>query len=837
LDTGDYEKGLDEASKKTGSFADKLKNGMAAVGKAVAVGAIAAATALTALGTSVIENYAEYEQLVGGVETLFAGTKQSYWEFHDALKAEGKSLEEVNKKWAEVQKGQTTVLENAANAYKTAGLSANEYMSTVTSFSASLLQSLGGDTKAAAEYADMAITDMSDNANKMGTDMAMIQNAYQGFAKQNYTMLDNLKLGYGGTQEEMQRLLEDAEKLPGALGREFDISNYADVVEAIHLVQTEMGITGTTAAEASETISGSMASAKAAWENLLTGIADPEADFSGLVSNFVESVGTAADNLIPRVEITLNGLSRLIEELFPKIMERIPAIIEGMLPGITTAAVGMVESLISGISSNQESLTQTAFDVIMTLVNGFIRMLPKIVKLGLDLLLSLANGISQSLPTLIPAITDIVLQIVAILTNPDALSSFLDAGLTIITELAFALVNAVPQLVDAALTIIETLTEFLLDPNNLKNLALAALEIIVALGAAIVNSIPHLIEYYAQIGDSIISFFTEMDWSSLGDGILNAFRGIWTEITEIFSPAVDWFKEKFQAAYDGIVSVFGSVGQWFNDRWNDIKNFLEPVKDWFQEKFQAAYDAVTLVFQQVGDWFGQRWDDIQNALADVSEWFQQKFQAAYDSITRIFNGIGSWFSARWTDIKNAFSAVSTWFKEQFQKAYDGIVEVFGAIGEWFSQKWEDITDVFSGVADFFSGIFEDAVTAIKDVFGGIVDWFSDIRDKIVGFFDGIADKIRGEVNDAEDAANNAGGGSVDGSHASGLDYVPYDNYIARLHRGEMVVPADEAEVLRENRGLSGGLTIVQNIYSQAQTAADLMVESRYEAERALLFGV
>ena len=203
----------DQASDKISSLSSKLGSGLATAAKVGAAAVAAAGTAIVAIGKQAVEQYAEYEQLVGGVETLF---KQS----------------------------SDVVQQYAANAYKTAGMSANEYMETVTSFSASLLQSLGGDTEAASKYADMAITDMSDNANKMGTSMESIQNAYQGFAKQNYTMLDNLKLGYGGTKEEMQRLLDDAEKLSGV---EYDISSYADIVDAIHVVQTEMGITGTTA--------------------------------------------------------------------------------------------------------------------------------------------------------------------------------------------------------------------------------------------------------------------------------------------------------------------------------------------------------------------------------------------------------------------------------------------------------------------------------------------------------------------------------------------------------------------------------------------------------------
>ena len=260
------------------------------------------ASAVIDLGKQAIQSYAEYEQLVGGVETLF--------------------------------KDSSDVVQNYANnAYKTAGLSANEYMETVTSFSASLLQSLNGDTEQSAKVADMAITDMSDNANKMGTSMESLQNAYQGFAKQNYTMLDNLKLGYGGTKSEMERLLQDATALSGV---EYDISNLSDVYTAIHVIQEELGVAGTTSLEASTTISGSLASMKSAWGNLLTGIADENANFGELINNFVDSILTFADNLLPRIQTTIQGMGQLVSglltELVPEIVYAIPPLIESTLP-------------------------------------------------------------------------------------------------------------------------------------------------------------------------------------------------------------------------------------------------------------------------------------------------------------------------------------------------------------------------------------------------------------------------------------------------------------------------------------------------------------------------
>ena len=281
--------------------------------KGVAVGVAGVGTIV---GQSVV-NYAENEQLVGGVETLFkdsAGTIQKY----------------------------------ADEAWKTAGLSANDYMSTVTSFSASLIQSLGGNTGAAAEYANMAIIDMADNANKMGTDMADIQNAYQGFAKQNFTMLDNLKLGYGGTQEEMKRLLADATALTGI---EYDISSYADIIAAIHAIQENLGITGTTAAEASETISGSYAAMKSAWSNTLTSLVLGGDDFDRCVDNLIESAKTFAKNLMPALIKAVGGVGDLVDELAPIIENELPTLVDTLLPPLIKAAGKLVVALLKALPS------------------------------------------------------------------------------------------------------------------------------------------------------------------------------------------------------------------------------------------------------------------------------------------------------------------------------------------------------------------------------------------------------------------------------------------------------------------------------------------------------
>lgn len=368
----------DQASDKISSLSSKLGSGLATAAKIGTAAIGTAAAGITALTTAAVNNYAEYEQLVGGVDTLFKTSSDK-------------------------------VMEYATNAYKTAGMSANEYMETVTSFSASLLQSLDGDTAAAAEKANLAITDMSDNANKMGTSMEMIQNAYNGFAKQNYTMLDNLKLGYGGTKEEMQRLLDDAEKLSG---QKFDLSSYGDIVDAIHVVQTEMGITGTTAKEASTTISGSVASMKSAWQNLVTGIADDNANIGQLIDNLIDSAVVAAGNLLPRIEKTLTGIGELIEGLAPVVVGALPVLISNVLPSLLDTGLSLLIGIIDGITNNFDSLLDTAFQVIDMLLNGIIDNLPRIIEMGVQLIGKLAVGVVQAIPDLVMKVPEIISAIV-----------------------------------------------------------------------------------------------------------------------------------------------------------------------------------------------------------------------------------------------------------------------------------------------------------------------------------------------------------------------------------------------------------------------------------------
>lgn len=417
-----------EGSEKALSFGDVLKANVASDFivsgiKAMASAIKEATAALVDLGKQSIMGFAEQEQLIGGVDTLF---KESS---------------------AQVQ-------QYANDAYKTAGLSANQYMETVTSFSASLLQSLGGDTAAAAQKADQAITDMSDNANKLGTDMASIQDAYQGFAKQNYTMLDNLKLGYGGTKQEMERLLADAEKFSGI---KYDISSYADIVDAIHVVQTEMGITGTTAKEASTTIQGSANAMKSAWSNLITGMSNENLNLDKLVQNVVDSVGTYADNLLPRLQTMLprfaEGMTQLVNGLVPYVGPAMELLLPSLVQGIG--------SLVSGIVQALPAAVEAISAVVPMLVEQIAILLPQIVDAGIGIIVALADGIGENLPALVPAAVD------AIITVADGLLDHIDtlilAAGKLTVGMAQGLVEALPRLVVRLPEIIAAIVKGLLD--------------------------------------------------------------------------------------------------------------------------------------------------------------------------------------------------------------------------------------------------------------------------------------------------------------------------------------------------------------------------------------
>lgn len=470
----------DQASSNLGGIASKIGSGLKTAAKIGTAAVTAAAGAVSLLTKQSLDGYAEYEQLVGGVETLF---KQSA----------------------------DQVIEYANHAYETAGLSANEYMDTVTSFSASLLQGLGGDTEKAAEVANQAVIDMADNANKMGTSMEMIQNAYQGFAKQNYTMLDNLKLGYGGTATEMARLINDS----GVLGDTVEVTaetvnsvSFDKMIEAIHVIQDQMGITGTTAEEAASTIEGSVNMMKSAWSNLVTGIADDNADLDKLIENFTYSVSKAAENIIPRIEKILTGFGDLIVKLAPVISEQLPSLVSSVLPSLVDAATALVQ----GVVDAAPGIVAALADMAPQITGAILSIIPQLLDAGVQMLIALVQGIASAMPEIAPQLVDCVVQIAEVLTQPDTLVALVEASTLFIVALVEGLVDNLPKLLAEA-------------PKIVKNLASAFIQSLGYIGAAAID-----------IGVALV-------------------KGIWDGIKSMG----DWLKSMVEGFFDGIVDGVKSI--------------------------------------------------------------------------------------------------------------------------------------------------------------------------------------------------------------------------------------------------------------------------------------
>ncbi len=603
--------GAEKSKSKLGSVFSGIGKGAVAVGKTMATGLAVGGAAVVGLATKSIQSYADYEQLVGGVETLFKDSSQKVQQY-------------------------------AKGAYKSAGLSANEYMDTVTSFSASLLQSLGGNTAKAADMSDMAITDMADNANKMGTDMSLIQTAYQGFAKKNYSMLDNLKLGYGGTQKEMARLLEDASKLDENFNPEFHIDSkghleaeFADVVQAIHIVQDEMGITGTTTKEAGSTISGSISSMKSAWQNLLTAISSDELPFDDYVNGFVDSVVTVGKNLLPRVGIVLDGVVTLIEKLAPKIIAELPNLLSQLLPAVINAATGLITAIVSVIPS----LVDAIVDALPMFINGIVKIFNAIV----EALPTLITTLVSALPTLIPQlINGLVTMIVTLCNNfSQIIQPLIDYLPKIIIAIVEAIVNNLPQLIQGLITLIMGIVEAI--PQIIIALVDAIPTIISLLIQAILGNLPAIIVGLIKVVMGIVKAIPQI-FGSLIKGIVNIFKGIWDGLGKIFGKIGSWFKEKFSQAAKNIKNAFSSIGTFFSNIWSKITSVFSNVGTWFKEKFTTAKNGITNAWSKVTSFFSNIKNGIVNAFSNVKEKMSAPFIKARDLIKGVVDKVKGFFS-------------------------------------------------------------------------------------------------------------------------------------------------------------------------------------------------
>lgn len=573
--------------KVVSGFGSTIKKGFALAAKAGIATISAASAGIGAIVKSSASAYADYEQNIGGIETLFKDNAD-------------------------------TIVKYASEAYKTAGISANDYMQNVTSFSASLLQGLGGDTAQAAEIANEAMVDMSDNANKMGTDISAIQNAYQGFAKQNYTMLDNLKLGYGGTQAEMARLINDS----GVLGDSIKVDektvnsvSFDKMIEAIHKVQTDLDITGTTSKEAATTVSGSLGSVKAAWANLMAGMGDKNADLKNLIKEMVSTVKTFAKNIMPVIKQALSGVTTLISELAPDIAAELPQLVSDLLPQLIEAGTQIFQALVKGISDNIGTITQAAITAVTTIATALIQNTGPLVQA----LATIITTIAQALPTILPDLTEAIKQQMPLILQAilDSLPAIIECATQIIVTIAETLANNINLIVDGAVKIIDTLAMSLSDSDTAKKLTEAAFKIVFTLTKEIVKNLPDILASGILIAVEIV-------------------KGIAQGMVDFFAPVSDALSDKLLDLTD-----------WFSRKWNDFKEWgsdmIQAFIDGIKEKWQSLKDTVCDVASSVKDFLGFSEPDkgplsnFHTFAPDMMDLFAKGIADNEDTITMQFN--------------------------------------------------------------------------------------------------------------------------------------------------------------------------------------------------------
>lgn len=663
-------KNMNESMKDATNSASKMSSVMKGigssakkVGKGLAVAGAAAATAVTALVSKSVGAFSDYEQLTGGVETLFGSGGRSVEEYAQSV---GKSVSDIQGKYDSLMSAQNAVLENANKAYMTAGMSANEYMDTVTGFSASLISSLGGDTNKAADYANSALVDMSDNANKMGTDMESIKNAYQGFAKQNYTMLDNLKLGYGGTQEEMKRLLSDAEKLTG---QRYDISSFADITQAIHAIQTQMDITGTTAKEASTTISGSWGSLKAAFQNALVGLTTGGDMFDQSLDALINTAVTFGQNIIPAIKGALSGVGYLIEGLAPVIGETIPPLINDLAPTLANSAVSLISSLVNGLTQNATQFSECLSNIIIVAVDGISTVVPQLLDAASKIVSNLMQGLTNSMPQIVNGAVTLIEGLVNGLVNNIPL--LIMGAVQLVASLANGLITNLPRIVEAGVSLITGIisASYSMMPQIIQN----GMQLVVNLAVGLVRAIPQLIAALPRITGAIVKGFKSVNWFDLG---LQLIKSIWEGIKSIGSEMWNGVKEKTSELWGGVKNVvsekLNNIKSAYDAHGGGLKGATFAAIEGVKEYYRTGYDAIN---QLTGGKLGE----VVNAVGEKMEVVKGKFSEAFGNVKNTVMTI-------FENIKNGIT-------EKISAAVNKVKEIFGSIADKVSDVWGKIKGI------------------------------------------------------------------------------------------------------------------------------------------------
>lgn len=632
--------------------------------KLFATGTTAAATGLSVLGTAAVNTFADYEQLVGGVETLFGASGKSISEYAASV---GKKEYEVYHEHKALMDAQNEVLHNASIAYETAGLSANDYMETVTGIAAALKQSTGSEMEAALA-ADQAIIDMADNANKMGNSMESIVNAYQGFAKGQYDLLDNLRLGYGGNATEMARLINDSGVLGDAmidLGDKQNIGaalaevGLSKMYEAIHVIQTELGITGTTADEAFTTITGSLSAMKASWENLLVGVADDTQDFDTLVNNFVDSAVIVAENLLPRMGTAIQGSFNLVTQLAPVIAEQIPGMVQNIVPELLQSGIDIVLWIAQGIEENVPSLLEKGYELLENLVEGFVEGIPEYLPLALDFIQQFGDSLAEKA------------------------SIFVQKGCELLSRLADGIVSAIPILIEKVPTIISTFANIIND--NFPTILLTGAKIIGKLVVGILSAIPEIISNLPKIVQAIIDTIMAFQWLNLGKNIM-----------EFFKNGIQSMKTK---VVDSVNSILKNIQSIINNLPGYLSNIAKNAMNGFANAIRAAISSVSGASTSI-------FNAIKNVIGNLPTVLGSLAKSAMSALS---NGISNAVGSISNIAGNIASAVSN--------AVSGLPDKMLSIGgDIVKGLWNGISNMTGWITDKILGFASGIINAAKEGF-------------------------------------------------------------------------------------------------------------------------
>lgn len=699
-----FDKGVESAKKKSDGFADKLKDGFGkaikAVGKAVVAATTAVAAGIAKITQASVASYGEYEQLVGGVKTLFGTEAGSLEEYAASI---GQTVDEAKDKYSSLINAQSEICSKAQDAYKNVQMSANDYMNTVTSFAASLIQGLGGDTEKAAEKADLAITDMADNANKMGTAMESIQNAYQGFAKQNYTMLDNLKLGYGGTKTEMERLLKDAEALQKQNGitAKYSIENFADIVEAIHVVQTEMGITGTSAKEAGSTIQGSLAMVKAQWQNLLTAFADENANLSDQINRFTDAITTAAGNIVPRIQQILpsivNGLQMLISSLAPMI----PEMIKTLLPAVTDAVFGIFDSLAA--------------------------LVPKATRTILHSLVDIAISIGEKVPELIQTLIDGAGDFWEIIS--DSLLGLIPYTLDAVSAIIQSIAEAMPQLIESLLgAVIFDAFESIFD-ESADTLLQSALNLLLGIAQGLINFIPKAIQWLPQLINEIISFLLGAIPQIAQTGI-QLLSALVEAMPEIISAIVEALPELITGIVDAIIEFVPEIVmagvELLSSLMQNLDEIIAQIVVAIPDIIDGIVGALTDATPRLIEAGFELFMALVTKLPDI---IMGNLTALSKLIAAIIQAIPTYFMKIAQQGVKLFESLVTKLPQAIQTIKRRIPEVISGIVSKFKEGWNNMKQVGKNLIE---GVGEGIMSAANALYERV----KSVVSKIKGFFTG-----------------------------------------------------------------------------------------------------